>query len=433
LFSLHLFIFRFHKYIIIVCGILTLFAAILITQLKLDLNLLSLLPSDNPSVNTFFEISEDFGVQSVLVAVIEMPQNFSQSKAEFFVDLLAKNLSKSTLINEINYKSREMRISRLFQRYMEYLPVFLKASKLRELAQKLSDSEIQRQVGKNKNLLMNPFSIVTKELVYNDPLGLRKLIRTNVTASGGKHLFGSHQGYYRRKNANTYFLFIKPKKPPQNVAFSKQLMEEVYAIEKVSLSELSKEYKTQIQGLKISYTGGYPIAIKDEATTKKDIKVTILSSFLGILILFALSFRSLKSIFYVGTPLAIGLIWTLGFARIVFHHLNILTCVFSAVLIGLGIDFAIHILNRYYAQGENNLDISARLKHTFQKSGGGIIIGGITTALAFYAIALADFRGFRELGILTGTGILLCLVVMIFLLPSLLVYFSKKGRRGQRD
>jgi predicted RND superfamily exporter protein len=429
--SLHLFIFRFHKYIIILCGILTLFAAILTTQLKLDLNLLSLLPSDDPSVKTFFEISKDFGVQSVLVAVIEVPPDFSQSKSESFVDILVKNLRKSTLIKEINYKSSERDLSLLFQTYMEYFPVFLRTRELNELAQKLSDSEIQRQVRENKKLLMTPFSIITKELIYNDPLGLRKLIQTNLTPPDGKYPFVPHRGYYRTKNANIYFLFIKPKKPPQNVAFSKQLMEEVRNFEKISLSELSKEYETSIKGLTISYTGGYPIAIKDEATTKRDIKVTILTSFLGVLILFGLSFRRLKVIFYVATPLAIGLIWTLGFARIVFHHLNILTCVFSAVLIGLGIDFAIHILNRYYVQDENNLDISTRLKHTFQKSGGSIVIGGITTAFAFYAIALSDFRGFRELGILTGTGILLCLVVMIFLLPSLLVYFSKKRGNGR--
>jgi predicted RND superfamily exporter protein len=429
--SLHLFIFRFHKYIIILCGILTLVAAILTSQLKLDLNLLSLLPSDDPSVKTFFEISKDFGVQSVLVAVIEMPPNFSQSKSEYLVNLLVKNLKKSKLINEVTYKSSERDLSLLFQTYMEYFPVLLKTRELNKFAQKLSDIEIQRQVRENKKLLMTPLSIVTKELVYNDPLALRKLIQTNITPPGGKYPFGPQRGYYRTKDGRTYFLFIKPKKPPQNIAFSKQLMEEVRNLEEISLSELSQEYETSIKGLNISYTGGYPIAIKDETTTKRDIKVTILTSFLGVLILFGLSFRRLKVIFYVATPLAIGLIWTLGFARIVFHHLNILTCVFSAVLIGLGIDFAIHILNRYYGQDEKDFDISTRLKHTFQKTGGSIIIGGITTACAFYAIALSDFRGFRELGILTGTGILLCLVVMIFLLPSLLVYFSKKRGNGR--
>ena len=211
-------------------------------------------------------------------------------------------------------------------------------------------------------------------------------------------------------------------------------MAEVRHLEKTSLSELSDNsvdlpppspsWERLSEQVKISYTGGYPIAVNDEAITKRDIKVTILTSFLGVMILFGLSFRTSRILFYVGIPLAISLLWTLAFARLAFHHLNILTCVFSCVLIGLGIDFAIHIVNRYFGQDQVNFDVPSRLQHTLREAGMGILIGGITTATAFYSIGISDFRGFRELGILTGTGIVFSIVAMVFLLPSLLVYFS---------
>ncbi len=431
---MHLFIIRFHKFIIILSGILTLLAIILITQLKLDLNLLSLLPSDNPSVRTFFEISEDFGVQSVLVVLVEVPPGFSQRNSESFVELLAKNFWQSELINQVDYTVEESKPASLVQLLIEYLPLILKKRDVERLASKLSDAEIRRQIRENKRLLMAPFGMAIKEVIYTDPLGLRDLLSSSLPAPPAKQPIGPYRGFYRTKDGSTYFLFIKPKKPPPDITFSKRLMAEVRNLEKISLSELSERYEEPVKGLKISYTGGYPIALSDEATTKRDIKVTIVTSFLGVLTLFALSFQRVRVIFYVAVPLAVSLIWTLGFARIAFNRLNILTCVFSGVLIGLGIDFAIHILNRYFARDEKSLDVSTRLKHTFQKTGGSIIIGGITTASAFYAIALSDFRGFRELGILTGTGILLCLVVMIFLLPSLLVYFSqRRGKEKVRD
>jgi predicted RND superfamily exporter protein len=96
------------------------------------------------------------------------------------------------------------------------------------------------------------------------------------------------------------------------------------------------------------------------------------------------------------------------------------------VLIGLGIDFAIHIVNRYYHQDMVSQDTVDRLNRTFQDAGMGIIVGGMTTAAAFYAVSVSDFRGFRELGILTGTGILFCMITMVWVLPSLLVCFSGK-------
>ena len=122
--------------------------------------------------------------------------------------------------------------------------------------------------------------------------------------------------------------------------------------------------------------------------------------------------------------MAVSLLWTLGFAGLVFQRLNVLTCIFSCVLIGLGIDFAIHIINRYFAQDKVNLPVPQRLQFTFKESGMGILIGGITTAVAFFGIGISDFRGFSELGIVTGIGILICLLGMFFLLPALLVYFS---------
>ncbi|MBW1793815.1 MAG: MMPL family transporter [Deltaproteobacteria bacterium] len=444
---MHQFIYRFHKYILIFTVLLTLIAIILVTQLKLDLNLFSLLPSDNPSVHTFFEITEEIGLQSLLIALVEMPPDCDRKQSEALVDLLAKNFAQSPLIREVEYKSGEKKLSSLFQEFMEYFPLFLKDRGLKSLTIKLSDAEIHRQVCENKKLLMTPFSIAAKELVYGDPLGLRELIEANLTAPSGRQQpirpFG---GYYRTKEGETYFLFIKPKKPPQDITFSKELMAEVRHLEKISLSEKSADLPKKIKispppcpppsrgrmwgGVKISYTGGYPIAVNDEAITKRDIKVTILASFLGVMILFGLSFRTSRILFYVGVPLVISLIWTLGFASLAFHHLNILTCIFSCVLIGLGIDFAIHIVNRYFGQDKVDLDVPHRLQQTFQEAGMGIIIGGITTATAFYSIGISDFRGFKELGILTGTGILFCIVAMVFLLPSLLVCFSsEKGSR----
>jgi hypothetical protein len=88
----------------------------------------------------FQRILGDFGVQSVLVAVIEVPPDFSQSKSESLVNLLVKNLKKSKLINEVNYKTSERHLSLLFQTYMEYFPVFLRTRELNELAQKRTKS-----------------------------------------------------------------------------------------------------------------------------------------------------------------------------------------------------------------------------------------------------------------------------------------------------
>jgi predicted RND superfamily exporter protein len=116
-----------------------------------------------------------------------------------------------------------------------------------------------------------------------------------------------------------------------------------------------------------------------------------------------------------------SVVWTLGLAGVLFGHLNLLTCIFSCVLAGLGIDFAIHIVNRFYSPEKKGTALPERLQATLREAGSGIMIGALTTAMAFYAVGISDFRGFRELGIMTGSGLLLCLAAMLFVLPALLV------------
>jgi len=400
------------------------------SRLRLDLNLLTLLPSDNPEVNTFFEVTKEIGLQSLLIVLVRMPPGLDRHGSESVVDLLAENYSGSPLITKMRYKRNVDASPASFQEFVQYLPLFLKNDDIKALAAKLSDPEIRRQVRENKRLMMMPFGI-PREIICADPLGLRDVFLAGPgLPAGGMMPRGSFQGYFRSKKDRVYFLFLKPGHPPQDVHFSKKLMAEMDRLTEQSLRNFRQNHK-HIEGkILVSYTGGYPIAVSDEATTKKDIKATLLTSFLGIMILFGLSFRTLKILVYVGLTLAIGLAWTLGFAELVFHHLNILTCVFSCVLVGLGIDFAIHIINRYFSHRNTGTDVKTRLGNTFDEVGTGIVIGAVTTAAAFYAISLSDFGGFRELGVMTGTGILFCMIVMVIVLPSLLIWSSGRKFSG---
>ncbi|MEE8432324.1 MAG: MMPL family transporter [Candidatus Desulfatibia sp.] len=424
---MHQIIYRFHKHILIFSVFLTLAATVLVTRLKLDLDLIALLPADNPSVDAFFDVAETIGIQSTLIALVEMPENIDQKDSDAVIEHLAKKYVQSRLITEIEYKSEARQLANLFKILAEYFPNLVKTGDLTRLTQKFSDEGIHEQVLENKKILMTPFGTAAKELIYIDPLGLRNLLGSSLTVPTGKRTIKTHSGYYRTKGGN-YIIFLKPEKPPQNVAFSKKLMAQVYSLGKLALAELPEKMAGFSNKIRISYTGGYPIAVNDEAITKKDIKVTLLTSFLGVMLLLGLSFRTLRILFFVGLPLAASLLWTLGFASLIFQRLNVLTFIFSCVLIGLGIDFAIHIVNRYFGENQVNLPVSQRLQLTFKESGMGIFIGGITTAVAFFSVGISDFKGFSELGILTGIGILICLLGMLFLLPALLVTFSNEKR-----
>jgi hopanoid biosynthesis associated RND transporter like protein HpnN len=106
-------------------------------------------------------------------------------------------------------------------------------------------------------------------------------------------------------------------------------------------------------------------------------------------------------------------------------HLNIFSVSFLPMLIGLGIDVGIHLLARYGEERTRQHDFDAALRTAYLRTGPGVAVATVTTALAFYAVMLADFRGLSELGFIAGSGLLLCLLASLTVLPAMLALHER--------
>ena len=127
----------------------------------------------------------------------------------------------------------------------------------------------------------------------------------------------------------------------------------------------------------------------------------------------------------IGIPLFFSLIWTFGITYFYLGMLNTMTSVLAVILFGLGIDYGIHYYARYIELRSSGLSVEEAVKTTNSKTGEAILVSAFTTACALYVLMFADFRGFSEFGFISGTGIMLALFSMLYILPSLLVIFEK--------
>ncbi len=127
----------------------------------------------------------------------------------------------------------------------------------------------------------------------------------------------------------------------------------------------------------------------------------------------------------IGIPLFFSLVWTFGITYFYLGMLNTMTSVLAVILFGLGIDYGIHYYARYIELRSSGLSVEEAVKTTNSKTGEAILVSAFTTACALYVLMFADFRGFSEFGFISGTGILLALFAMLYVLPSLLVIFEK--------
>ncbi|MDX1638085.1 MAG: MMPL family transporter [Balneolaceae bacterium] len=129
----------------------------------------------------------------------------------------------------------------------------------------------------------------------------------------------------------------------------------------------------------------------------------------------------------IGIPLLISLLWTFGITYFVLGMLNTMTSVLFVILFGMGIDYGIHFYARYIEMRSSGMNIADALESTYEKTGAAIMVSALTTAFSLFVLVLARFRGFSEFGFIAGTGIILALFCMLFVLPSLLVIFERFG------
>ena len=172
---------------------------------------------------------------------------------------------------------------------------------------------------------------------------------------------------------------------------------------------------------------GRPVLQADEMeTTNHDMTMAAIVSFALIGILFIVILHGWLRPFLVLICLLIAMAWSFGFATVAVGHLNLLSIVFALVLVGIGVDFGVHIVIRYVECTKRGLEPETAVKTSVFRTGPGIILGAITSVCAFYSVLGSDFVGLSELGLIGGTGVLFCLISMITILPAMLLIAGKK-------
>ena len=193
------------------------------------------------------------------------------------------------------------------------------------------------------------------------------------------------------------------------------------------VDDLIKDYPDVKAGL----TGMIAIGRDEMVYSAQSLGYTTVIAIIAILLLLIISFRMWVAPIFAITNLLLGLVWAIGTAVIVVGQLNIMTQMMSVILLGLGIDFSIHIISGFTERRAAGDSIAEAMEKTFLKSGKGILTGALTTACAFLTLVISHSRGMKEMGLVTGMGLLAILLATMLFLPSLLVF--QIGRASCRE
>lgn len=413
------------------------FACVVYTKLCLgfDVERSSLVGADRRYHKNYQEFRQDFGHVDDMIVVVESED--AEKNRQFVERLGARLEAKTNLFRGVFYKGDlkvmgskallflpEEDLANLLERLRDYRPFlekFNSASNLVSLVDLVNTgfrtASPQDEAG-NRSLREALPALERILRLAEDSLTRRG----DPPSPGVEALFGSgpdaEQRSYITFDRGRLFLLT---------AHAPTRAQKGAAVER--LKQLVIETQAEVPGVNVGITGE-PVLEHDEMRqTQRDSLVASALALVLCAIIFSYGYhesgRPLKAVLC----LVVGVGYTLGFATLVIGQLNILTTSFVPILIGLAIDFAVHLITRYEEELRHGHTEQESLKKAMVFTGQGIFTGAFTTAGGFLAMGFTDFRGIREMGVICGGGLLICLAPMLTLLPVLLL----RGRQNKLD
>ena len=420
---------------IIVFVIITLLAGALSEQLKLEMHFRNLMPQSHPMVEEFNKIVDEYSTASmIIIAALGEEQELKQ----FADDLAPQVKALSNYVQRVEYK-----IEKDF--FLKHGFMLTKAKDLKNNKDIFSDVSLLPWLKHlngsfEKTYVYDEESISTKEKENNAIRFLdgvefwlntaTSFVKDSSATSGiaqeaaERFLLGDE--YMISQDKDMLLLFAQPTFTVNDIEILVEAENEIDSL----IAKTSSNYPSIYAGT----TGTVALARDEMVAANEDMYFTSIIALLLIIGLFILSFRMWVAPLLAGITLIIGIMWTAGFAALTVGSLNIMTSMFAVILIGLGVDFSIHIISVFTESRAEGQTLSQALQTALLKSGKGIITGGITTSFAFFTLMISETAGMFEFGVVAGSGVIFCMLATILVLPTLLALRDKmlaKFRKGK--
>jgi hypothetical protein len=173
-----------------------------------------------------------------------------------------------------------------------------------------------------------------------------------------------------------------------------------------------------------------PIAADLLAKIPQSALQTTLIAFILTALVLCIIFRSPKLGLIGMVPIVFALIWQFGAFYVFDVPLNVITVLISALLIGIGIDFSIHLAHRYREEWRGNRrGPEESIRTSVSHVGRAILTAATTTCGAFGILMLSRMPAMGTFGGMMALVILLCMLATLFVMPTLLVTYARRTKR----
>ena len=316
----------------------------------------ALLPEGPGSPREAARLLSEFGVLNTLLIDVELPGASEQELAERGA-MLAAGLRRSGLFLDV-YTGPSTEEMLTVGKVLFPRRLYLFEDPAAEIERRLEPKRLQASLDRLKNQLSSLQALVMKRDLLLDPLGLNSELVAGFTQQAGD-VHPSH-GQLLSRDGQHLLVVTTPAHSALDARASNALLAAV-------ASETSKLPPGPKGPAVVRAVGGPRFAAESAEAVRKDVVITLLTSLVGLILLFTLRFRSLRLLLLTAIPIAFGMVGGLTAVVLVQGHIHALTFAFGSVLIGVGIDYPLYLLNAASVHPGSPLErMSAGLEATWR-------------------------------------------------------------------
>jgi hypothetical protein len=185
-------------------------------------------------------------------------------------------------------------------------------------------------------------------------------------------------------------------------------------------SILADERLRQGGDVRLAFTGEAAINAEELQTVTQGAAFAGAVSFVLVTLVILLGFPAVRFVVPAVVMLVLGILMTAGFATVTVGYLNLISVAFAVLFIGLGVDYAVHVILRYNEEARHTESVIDALTLSGQHIGPSLAVILLTTVLAFLAFSPTDFIGMAQLGVIASGGVVIAFVASLTLVPAIL-------------
>jgi predicted RND superfamily exporter protein len=157
------------------------------------------------------------------------------------------------------------------------------------------------------------------------------------------------------------------------------------------------------------------------AITSDGPKATGLALLFVIVMVVGVFHRRVRPTLMTCGGLLLGVAFLIGAAAAAHVRINFLNFVVLPITFGIGVDYAVNIVQRYEIEGKGSLP------RVLMETGGAVALCSSTTIIGYASLLVADNRALQGFGLLASLGELTCITAALVFLPAWIWLFDGRG------